>query len=75
MEIIELPLSESFEKKERELALIVILKHLLSGGICNCSSCFHNTFLLLLVGFIIDPIPLVFERRIKRQIGTFLRLW
>ena len=32
MEIIELPLSESFEKKERELALIVILKHLLSGG-------------------------------------------
>ena len=29
----------------------------------------------LLVGFIIDPIPLVFERRIKRQIGIFLRLW
>ena len=32
MEIIEMPLSESFEKKERELALIVTLKHLLSGG-------------------------------------------
>lgn len=31
-----MPLSESFEKKERKLALIVILKHLLSGGIAHC---------------------------------------
>ena len=32
MEMVEMTLSESFEKKERELALMVILKHLLSGG-------------------------------------------
>ncbi|MFR2821858.1 MAG: hypothetical protein ACLTBQ_04460 [Thomasclavelia sp.] len=32
MEIVEMPLSESFEKKERKPALMVILKHLLSGG-------------------------------------------
>lgn len=45
MEIIELPLSESFEKKERELALIVILKHLLSGEE-------HNGVLIVICFFI-----------------------
>lgn len=41
-------LFESFEKKERELALIVKIKHILEGGITQ--KCPYSTVLFLLGG-------------------------
>ena len=62
-----MPLSESFEKKERKLALIVILKHLLSGGIAHWCPDDNMLFYLLRRILIKEEIMRLFNTLTNRK--------